>query len=214
MILERRCRQILYRELEADEYFLRRLPPKSIGYFIDIGANVGFISILMKLLNPSSKVLAIEPHPRVYSQLVENVSNLDINTLNCAIGNGKPFYLFKERKTDLCNEFNENVSGNVSIQSKTLSEIILDLRYPVNDLFLKIDCEGGEYYILEDVNSEQILKQCKVIAIELHPKNGGKPKDSAEYISNLLGNTHNQITTRHSDSTINMVLIRKDFKYD
>lgn len=210
MKLERRCRHILFRELDSDEYFLRRLPPRVIGHFIDIGANVGLISIFIKLLNPNAKVLAIEPHPRVYKDLLANVSNLAIETKNIALGNGKPFYLFKERKTDLCNEFTDKYSDNISVPSKTFYRIILESSYPIDDLFIKLDCEGGEYYIFGDQDSEKILIKSKVLAIELHPKNEGDPKESSKYLSTLLKNTHNETKIQHSDRTINMIFIRKD----
>jgi FkbM family methyltransferase len=42
---------------------------------VDIGANVGFFSLLFaSLVGPSGKVIALEPQPRAYGRLVENLA--------------------------------------------------------------------------------------------------------------------------------------------
>jgi FkbM family methyltransferase len=41
---------------------------EAAGTFIDIGANIGFYSVLAKKVNPSVDVFAFEPSPRIYEQ--------------------------------------------------------------------------------------------------------------------------------------------------
>ena len=211
MIIERRCRQLLYRELIDDEYYLRRLPKGIVSNFIDIGANVGLISIFMRLLNPRAKILAIEPHPETYKSLVDNVSNLDITTKQVALGNGQIFHLFKERKTNLCNAFTDvKTDENCDIQSETLPSIIKSIGYDPLDLYIKIDCEGAEQYLLEDKETCDLLPTLKFFIVEAHNKNNVNPSEFYSKIHRLMHYTHVETSICHSDRTINLIYIRKD----
>lgn len=210
MIIERRCRKLIYRELKDDEYYLRRMPKNIVNNFIDIGANVGLISIFIKFLNPNANVLAIEPHPKIYNDLVSNVAGLGIKTKQVALGNGEPFYLFKERKTDLCNSFIDVKTDGPAIQSQTLNQIVEESKFPTKDLYLKIDCEGAERFILNDDLTRKLLKDLPFLVLELHPKNGTSPKEEYTKFHEMLHLTHIETNIHHSDKTINLIYIKKE----
>ncbi|MFW6247188.1 MAG: FkbM family methyltransferase, partial [bacterium] len=162
MILRGNSRKILFQQLEGDQYLLKKISQNNIKYFLDIGANVGFISIMARMLHPKMKIFSVEPHPEVYKNLVDNVNRLKINTLNGAFGNGDSFYLLKSRKTDLCNSFTNENTGNYKINSYKLRDLINIFKIDAEDLWLKIDCEGAEKYMIGDEQSENILRKCKV----------------------------------------------------
>ena len=69
MKLRGNSRRILFDELEDDSYELRTIPQNSIPNMIDIGANVGFISIYAKMLHPRMNIIAVEPHETTYQEL-------------------------------------------------------------------------------------------------------------------------------------------------
>jgi len=213
MELHGNTRAILFRELVADEYYIKRLIPNSIKHFIDIGGNVGIISILIRLLNPYSTIFTVEPHPATFSSLVNNVSNMRINTLNGALGTGEDFYLFKNRKMDLCNSFMDIKTDGPIIKSYTVSQIVELAKADIEDTFIKIDCEGGEKYIFDHPESLALLPKLKVLAIEFHPKFDIKIQKLFQQLTRLMEHTHKVEYTNHSDGTLNAVYLRKGY-YD
>lgn len=177
MIVQPRCVQIVYTELCDDWYMLRKVPMNSIKHFIDIGASFGLISIAFKLLNPRSKVTAIEPYDKVYENLVENTRGLFIRTLNIALGDGSMFYLLTNRKTPTNNEYRKTKGDTEkAVKSETLGGIIKLCRADPDDLMIKCDCEGAEQYLMCDEASRDIMGRLKVLVMELH-KTKGENKD-------------------------------------
>ena len=59
MKLRGNARKILFEQLLGDDYLLKQIPQGSINNFIDLGANVGFISTLIRFLQPYSNILSI-----------------------------------------------------------------------------------------------------------------------------------------------------------
>lgn len=53
---------------EAPTWRTMRAYIETTGTFIDIGANIGFYSVLAKKINPSVDIFAFEPSPRIYEQ--------------------------------------------------------------------------------------------------------------------------------------------------
>lgn len=211
MILKGNCRRILFRELEGDQYFIKTIRQNSVKHFLDIGANVGLISIMARLLHPKMDIVSVEPHSIVYSRLQENIRNLRIGCLHSALGNGQTMYLQKDRKSHVCNEFTneKSDSSSMSINSLTLYEMINKCRFNPSDLMLKVDVEGAEEFILEDDNSKKCLTQCKVFSAELHDKGKTTLDYKIEGFYNLLKKTHTVRIETHK--LANIVAVRKDF---
>ncbi|MFW6121941.1 MAG: FkbM family methyltransferase [Petrotogales bacterium] len=208
MKLRSNSRRILFGELEGDNYLLKSIEQDSVKYFLDIGANVGFISIMARMLHPKMKIFSVEPHPDVYENLIDNVEHLRIKTLNGALGNGNIFYLLKSRKTDLCNSFTDKKTENHSIQSYTLGSLVRKFKIDVDDLRIKIDCEGAEKYMIGDEQSENILRKCKVCAIEVHDKIDNDSSRFMNWFIKILENTHTINISRQCRSLLMLNAIR------
>jgi len=202
MKLRSNSRRILFNELEGDNYLLKSIKQDSVKYFLDIGANVGFISIMARMLHPKMRIFSVEPHPDVYENLIDNVEHLRIKTLNGAFGDGSVFYLLKSRKTDLCNSFTDKKTGNYSIRSYTLDSLVREFNIEVEDLWIKIDCEGAEKYMINDQLSENILRRCKVCAIEVHDKIDNDSNMFMNWFVKTLENTHTINISRQSRSLL------------
>jgi FkbM family methyltransferase len=194
-------RNVLFRELEGDEYGIKNIPQNFIGYMIDIGAAYGLLSIMARLLHPKMRITAIEPHPGTYKDLLLNVDRMKIKTFNFALGNGGMFYLEKERKMRLCNSFGEKkVKDTTAIQSYTLAGLVKLCKADASDLALKIDCEGAEWCMIDNKEDEKIIKQCKLMAVEVHNKNGKQEvEEFYDWIDGLVGGTHAVIIKRQTD---------------
>jgi FkbM family methyltransferase len=67
-------------ESGTPHFFLDRCRSARVG--LDIGANVGYYSILAALANPDAEVVAFEPVPQLYDRLVRNI---ELNQLTSRI---------------------------------------------------------------------------------------------------------------------------------
>ena len=73
--------------LNYDELFIGKLLTSG-DLFLDIGANIGHISISVKTQHPTVAVLAVEANPITHETLLKNITlnELDIKTSNSAVG--------------------------------------------------------------------------------------------------------------------------------
>ncbi len=205
MILRRNCRKILFKELNRDEYRIKTLPTNSIGTMLDLGANVGIISILARLLHPKMKIYAFEPHEELYNDLCSNVANLLIKPVNRAFGNGSCFYLETERKSNVCNSFKKTRTDSRKIKSMTLQQIVEQFNIDPDDLFIKMDIEGAEEYLLDNDNDFDILRRCKLFALEVHPLKLKNTKLFLSYLSKLKATHTENITNQRQLKTLTYI---------
>lgn len=168
MILSGTPYRLLMKVLEGDKYQIKSIPQDSFKYFIDIGANIGLVSILCRLCHPNSKILAIEPFLDSYISLVSNISGLKITSVDKAFGpSGKYFFLEKQKKSSVCNRFIQG-DGDYSVQSISLPEINSIYNVDPSKTFYKFDCEGAEKYLMDDKSLLPILFSAAYISIEVH----------------------------------------------
>ena len=144
---------------------------------LDVGANIGFFTILAK---KAKKIIAIEPVEECIPILKENLKNNNITNVdifNVALGDGMPLLIKKEDQTNLSKvvyEIGENVK---EIKSQNLDHFVKK----DNINFIKIDAEGFEYEIFgKQIIPEKINK----IFMEFHTGLMGNLK-SIELIKNL-----------------------------
>jgi FkbM family methyltransferase len=128
---------------EAVEGVLSRLEPGDT--FVDVGANIGLLSIAAATkVYPGGKVVAIEPHPRTFHHLMENVKLNGYANVYCnqtAVGEEEGVTSLTERDDD-----SENGVGADGI-AVTLRRI--DSMTPPGPIaLLKIDVEGYELFAL------------------------------------------------------------------
>ena len=154
---------------EFYNYKLDKYADNSFNAFIDIGGCYGTISIMIGQRNPKAKIYCYEPSNKDYDNILKNISDYpNIIAINEALGNGKE--LFFERRRTGQHTFSEK-EGEYSKPSRTLKEIFDMNGIDANDnCGLKIDCEGGERFLIGDKESEEIIKKCKCLAMEIHFK--------------------------------------------
>ncbi len=143
---------------------------KSIIVF-DIGANQGYYSMYVLANNRQSFVYSFEPTKKSYLSIKENLA---INSLEnrCMViqkgvgGYTRNCYIRTEgRDVDyaLCDDINENLD---KVECLGINETIEMFRLSTIDV-LKMNCEGFEYEILENISVEN-LKKIKSIRMEYH----------------------------------------------
>lgn len=132
--------------------------------FIDIGANMGMFSIFASYLG-ASKVIAVEPVFSTVEILKDNISDIDnisvLQNIVSDVGN----QVIKIGLQDKCghNSVYSPSDNFEEVETITLKDL-LDMTTS-NDVFLKIDCEGGEYDILLNADN---LDRVTTVAIEIH----------------------------------------------
>jgi len=179
-----------------DTYDLRKFNTEYIKTFIDIGGNIGMVSIMARVLFPFARIVSIEPAKDTFELLKSNVKNLAIECYNEALGPGVPLWFYRQRFKGLHKFINDEEikkwSTVVEYQtiSKSLPDIIkshkIDLSVP---FILKVDCEGGEKYLRND-ESIEVMKQAVQICTELHMGFGGTKKDFEEFLGKFK-DSHN-----------------------
>jgi len=136
-------------EQELKNYIEHELKPSSV--ILDIGANIGYFSILCAAREPLSNVYAIEPGELNYKFLTENIQNNDLKNIkpfNYAISNmTRQMNFFENSAWGYIDE--TNITGKTSLTSVlTLDDFVEKLDLEKIDL-IKIDTEGFESHIFE-----------------------------------------------------------------
>ena len=174
------------RLLVADDPGLRPYLSEGLDYIIDIGSHVGGFMAIAKILFPAAKVIAYEPFQGSY-EASHNMAGIihggfkhhkdpgfPLTVVHKkALGNGDPVSLHPDWKIgwnwlgSLFSPASDGGPGEV-IESVTLQDIINENQVDLTKkVFVKVDCECGEYHLMND-ESVNILRQCHHIFVEVH----------------------------------------------
>lgn len=156
---------------------------------LDIGMNVGFASLFFASNNNISHVYGYEPFTATFSEAAQNiqsnpglqrkvtpnnygVSNISA-TVNVPMLEGGS--VVASVNTSFIEEHNIHSENTTTVEVKSITEIISDVikRHPGSRLYLKIDCEGEEYNILESLNKSGIPGEIAGFIIEWHFRGSG-----------------------------------------
>lgn len=138
---------------------------------IDIGAHIGFFSILIASLARDVKVYAYEPEPSNYELLVENIklNRLEdrVFPFNYAVSDSKGLsILYVTPGLTMAHSTVIPFSESIEVSCLSLGNIFRDNHIQKCDL-LKINAEGAEYPILLNA-SEQTLSRTRTICVQCH----------------------------------------------
>jgi len=135
--------------------------------FIDVGANIGELALIgAKKVGKSGQVIAIEPHPKIFKFLVNNIrlNKLEnVKTYNLALGDKEGFFYFSDLKND--DENFITVKGPIKIKVKKLDNLFNGDKINL----LKIDTEGYELFVLK--GAINLLSKTELIYFEAYEKN-------------------------------------------
>ena len=166
-----------YLQFEYTRIFLKLI--RKINTFYDIGANIGYYSLLAAMENMDVKVVGFEPATGPLFYFRENVSinnfdNITIEPIALSHKEGEiEFYEIRNRKYKYLehNLAGEGNAGSLTsgrnfvvnkVKTSTLDNYVKRSNVKSLDL-IKMDTEGTENLILE--NSETVLKEMRPIII-------------------------------------------------
>ncbi len=156
------------------KWFLNRWTSSS--HFVDVGANLGFYSILASAYCTAGTVIAIEMDPRLIGEIQKNV----------ALGNLKNVQIVSAAASESTGglvRFQAHQAGNLStntiindpVETGQPSSPISVVSVAIDDLlsqlnitpdFMKVDVEGHEASVLKGM--QNTLPQLRGLAIEIH----------------------------------------------
>jgi FkbM family methyltransferase len=187
---------------DNDEYNIKNLSFEDGDVVIDIGANVGLVSIFLAKKFPNIKIYSFEAHPLTYSIFLENIELNGVKNIhphNLAVFSKDDEVI--EIKMDYINTgssscFDTYVENNN--EAEKVKTIKLDTIIKNNDInkikFLKIDCEGAEFDILE---KSELIHEIEIqnVGIEIHSymKTYGKDVESLKTLVQKISKNESKI---------------------
>lgn len=137
---------------------------------IDIGAHIGSFCIPVAKKFMCSQIYAFEPEPENYELLLKNVKLNGVNNVKpsslAIAGSAGVVSLFVDPHNSTGHSLTRKTARALEVHTTTLERILLDNHIEQCGL-LKIDCEGAEYDILLNANSQTLLR-VNNIAMEYH----------------------------------------------
>lgn len=128
---------------------------------VDVGANNGYYTVTLSVLNPQAKIFACEPDSDLKPKCL---TNLKLNQLK-----------FDERIQWVSQSIGLKQSDNFI----TLDQLLLEAKEPI---FIKMDIDGGELEALESCTKILDSKTC-LLVVETHSKK--LEEDCISYLSSL-----------------------------
>ena len=158
-------------EQKKDEYRLRQWNLKPEDLFVDVGSNLGVVSILAALQYPDIRILSIEASPPTwfYQQLnlLCNIpSHQTVKSICVGLGktDGTTKMMYRPSSTTSTRNWNPNSEYNPSediefdIHISSLDTVLAETsnQYPIT--MMKLDCEGCEYEFLPSLSGQTKIK--------------------------------------------------------
>ncbi len=165
--------RITIREILIKKIYTKKHKIKKNDIIVDVGAQIGVFSLYAS--KKAKKVIAIEPEPENYKLLLENIrlnNKKNIFPINSVVSKSEKEQRFQIiNDTGGCSLYQIRTQKRCSKKKRIfVTSVTLDYLFDSFKLskidFLKLDCEGAEYEILE--SSISVLPKIKVLVIECH----------------------------------------------
>ncbi len=139
-------------EQSTSDFLAERIPPG--GVFLDLGANIGAISIPISRRRKDIKIVCVEASPRIFGYLEKNLAEnglTDISKVN------KALYYTDNDELDFFSPDEKFGKGSLSpvfttkaqkVATIKLDTLVGQLALPKVDM-IKIDVEGYEYHVFK-----------------------------------------------------------------
>ncbi len=147
---------------------------------LDVGGNVGYSLLYFKHNFPQANIICVEPDPSNIQQIKKNISVNHLTGISIIEG----ALWSKRTRMELKNDYREGTSASFyvvesdhgNIEGYGIQDLLLLQNWKHID-FLKMDIEGAEKYLFEDDQvAAAILKNTKVLAIEIHDEKVDRQK--------------------------------------
>ncbi len=163
---------------------------------IDCGANIGVSLLYIKIRAPHAQVICFEPNPAARAVLEKNIAannwGNDVQVFPYALGKEKgTAEFFVENK--IATSSGGSVANHLGKRGRSLNSYTVEVdtlsHYITSHIdFLKIDIEGPEFDVLEELVAHQKLRSVAEIQLEYHYIPGFFTRPLSEMLSLLEKN--------------------------
>jgi FkbM family methyltransferase len=195
--------KFLYKEIFEDQYYLKHgISLSKNSCVIDIGANVGFFTVFLNILDESIKVYSFEPIPEVYNYLEANRSLYNIK--------GKSFQLAlldEEKDIEFVYYPSMSILSGVTEEMKNVKEVVRSYIETSENVELgqqqmeelleakleskKVKCKARR---LSEIIAEEDIKKIDLLKIDVenseHLVLGGLDESDWDKIDNVVVEIH------------------------
>jgi FkbM family methyltransferase len=154
-----------YAEIFKEEIY-KFVSAHSTPIIIDCGANIGLATIYFKQLYPNAIVYAYEPDPDLFEAMRLNIASFNLESTQCfnnAVSNKNDGLLFHKEGGHSGMLVNNEGEDVIKVESVRLRDILEKETYIS---FLKIDIEGHEGVVLNDIRDQ--LYKVEHLFVEYH----------------------------------------------
>ncbi len=160
----------LFQEIFLNGTYLFRTDAE-IPTIVDCGSNIGMSILFFKTIYPTAHVIGFEPDPQTFEILQSNVernslTEVDVHPFALSERNGTIDFYHNEHDAGslLMSIHEERMKGErITVQTRKLSSFI---SVPVD--LLKMDIEGAEEEVLQELAASNTLQFVKQMFIEYH----------------------------------------------
>lgn len=149
--------QFIARELLVqDDYRMRQMTWRP-ATFVDVGAHCGYAALLAKRLWPACNVVCVEPIEENAAVCRRNCPAAEVIVAACTY-DPEPIRISVRLAGEHTGGSFVSTNGDRLVRRITLEELLLRAQ---GDTLLKLDCEGGEFSILEHATCLHLVREIR-----------------------------------------------------
>jgi FkbM family methyltransferase len=201
----------LFKEIFLSEeyYFESNHARPSIA---DCGANIGMSILYFKFLYPDCRIVAFEPNPLAFALLTRNIAqnnlkNIDLHNIGLSDVKRTVQFFVGDDKGGLSSSMLRQRDGKnvVDIQTGRLSDFVQNASFDL----IKMDIEGAETQVLNDLVSTNKLGNAERYIVEYHHKIDEKKSSLSTFVNPFeeIGFEYNLRTTYQQTGEFQDVLL-------
>ena len=169
--------------IQKNDWKLDKIDFKNNDVFVDIGCNIGLISILVAKLFPFVRIFSFDANPLAIECLklaCQENKIKNINPYNLAIGaenRDVDFVTYSENETCTVQKEISNLRAITYKTKMICPELLFQDILKSNVKYLKCDIEGGEFQLFDYIFEKQrgILDKIEFLHLEIHPFDDSNP---------------------------------------
>lgn len=186
--------------LYENRFHLEEIPFEPGDVFVDMGCNVGLVSLAIALRHPNVRIFAFDASPIAIGALrcaVAENAIVNLQAFHVAVGaNDEKGVQFFSNGTDLSCLVQEGLNSTNPVAAHRVNKVSIDTIFDSALLgidrvrYMKLDVEGAEYEIFERLFNERpdILARLDFLHVEIHPYEHLGPQGLRERLVKQFGN--------------------------